>query len=106
MAINNLNASYRQSRPGGYYKWPKCLKSFYLLENYSPHIAICEGLNLVQNERVPKPAILQFKDEDKSIDAPVVMYADIEAILEKLEQQNHGNTIRQTIHRPCAIGSM
>ena len=51
------------------------------------------------------PAICTFRDHDKTVDAHTVMYADIEAILEKLDV-TPTNTQRTHRHIPCAVGNM
>src|SRR5437773_608777 len=73
---------------------------------FQPHIAKCTGIDIVQNERIPQPAILVFRDHDKTIDAPTVMYADIEAILEHLPAKDGVNTQHTHKHTPCALGCM
>ena len=49
--------------------------------------------------------MIAFKDHAKTIDAPTVMYADIEAILEHLPP-TQTNTQHTHKHTPCAIGNM
>src|SRR5271167_1905987 len=105
LPITNLNAFYREMRPGEFYKCTKCIKSFFHRTSYDKHTAICTGLNIVQNESIPNPPICKFQDYDKTVDAPTVVYADIEAILEKREA-THTNTQKTHLHIPCAIGAM
>ena len=104
LPITSLSAFYRQGRHK-YFKCVKCLKSYYSQKEYEDHIKKCTGLRRTQNESIPNPPIRRFQDHDKTIDAPTVMYADIEAILEKLET-TPGNTQRTHLHIPCAVGSM
>ena len=103
--ITNLSAFYRQDR-NKFYKCVKCLKSYFHPQQYEQHIAKCTGINQVQNERIPEPALCSFRDHEKTIDVPTVMYADIEAILEHLQPQEGSNTQRTQKHKPCAIGNM
>ena len=50
--------------------------------------------------------LCRFKDHEKTIDVPTVMYADIEAILTHMEPVEGANTQRTHKHIPCAIGNM
>src|SRR5258708_3639037 len=49
----------------------------------------------------PEDAVHQFKDWSKMLSPPFIMYADIECVLEKPDQDGR---ILQT-HVPCAVGS-
>ena len=104
LPITRLTAFYRQGRKH-YWKCEKCLKSYYHKEDFEAHSKKCKGIHMVQNESIPNPPICSFRDHDKTVDAPTVMYADIEAILEKLDVLPT-NTQRTHRHIPCAIGSM
>ena len=63
----------------------KCFKSFYNDNRYNEHIRTCKEANPSQNEKIPNPPIKKFEDHDKTVDMPIVMYADIEAFLTPLE---------------------
>ena len=104
LPITRLNAFYRQGRKD-FHKCIKCLKSYYHKNLFEAHVLKCTGIQKTQNESIPNPPIFYFKDQDKTIDAPTVMYADIEAILEKLDVIP-ANTERTHRHIPCAVGSM
>ena len=104
LPITRLTAFYRQGRKD-FHKCVKCLKSYYQKSLYNAHVLKCTGIQKTQNESIPNPPICYFKDQDKTIDAPTVMYADIEAILEKLDVIP-ANTERTHHHIPCAVGSM
>src|SRR3977135_3050061 len=106
LPIVNLTALYRCNRQGTYYKCIKCFKSFYRPQDIEKHVnSNCTGWGSVQNESIPSPPHLKFGDYDKTVDMPLVMYADIEAIL---KPQNPGelNTKKTHRHYPAAIGNM
>ena len=94
MTIVNLHAFYREKHTTEFFKCHKCLRSYYKKNNYESHITRCEGKDGVQNESVPNPPICTFQDQDKAVDAPNVMYADIESILKSLDNDIHTNTER------------
>ena len=65
----------------------------------------CDGLLNVQRETVPNPPQLKFRDYEKTVDMPLVMYADIEAIL---KEQDVAETNTKKTHKqmPAAIGTI
>src|SRR3981189_1189276 len=106
LPIINLSALYRSNRQGNYYKCVKCFKSFYHTENYAKHLETqCDGRLHVQHETVPNPPQLNFTDFEKTVDMPLVMYADIEAIL-KEQDVAETNTKKTHKHMPAAIGNI
>src|SRR5271156_4991930 len=79
LPIVNLSSLYKANRQGAYFKCVKCFKSFYHQDNYTKHNeAQCAGYITVQHETIPNPPILKFLDFEKTVDMPLVMYADIE----------------------------
>ena len=105
LPITKLGAFNRQGR-GKFFQCAKCLKGYSNDEQYKKHKAKCTGLAKVQTESIPTPAVRKFEDYAKTIDMPTVMYADIEAILEKMDPVDGSNTQRTNRHIPCAIGNM
>ena len=80
----------------------RCLRNIYYQERLAKHLEKCAN-GKGQREVMPTPeeAVKKFEDWSKMLSPPFVMYADIEAILEKPEEEGR---ILQT-HVPCAVGS-
>src|SRR5271156_5663578 len=78
------------------------VKVFFHENRYEKHLTLeCGGNQAVQYERVPNPAILAFKDFDKTVEQSYVMYADIEAVVMKnAGADEFANTVKTHVHKP------
>ena len=56
----------------------------------------------MQHEPIPDPPEIKFRDFEKAVDMPFVMYADIEAILTE-QDGAETNTKKTHKHMPAAI---
>ena len=107
MPITNFNIFYKEERQSNYFKCSKCFKSFYTKQFYIQHNENqCDGDASVQHETIPDPPTLRFTDYEKTVNVPLVMYADIEAILEHVDYSDNDNTQKTRHHVAVAIGSM
>ena len=92
-------------RTDKFLEYDTCMRSYKDISLYNRHRANCGGIERYQNEEIPNPAILKFHDHPKTCDAALVMYTDIEAILEKQDdilQTTITNTIRTHRHKAVA----
>jgi hypothetical protein len=80
----------------------RCLKNVYYQDRLAKHLLKCAN-KIGQREVMPKAeeAVKRFTDWSKMLRPPFVMYADIEVILQKPEEEGK---VLQT-HVPCAVGS-
>ena len=80
----------------------RCLRNLHRPERLEAHMLKCYN-SKGQQVSMPEPheAKKQFDDWSKMLSPPFTMYADIEAILEK--PQDDGSILQ--IHKPCAVGS-
>jgi hypothetical protein len=80
----------------------RCLRNLYKRDRLAKHLEKCSR-RIGQREVLPTPeeAVKEFSDWSKMLSPPFVMYADIEVILEKPEEEGR---VLQT-HVPCAVGS-
>ena len=109
MAITNLSALYR--KPGTKYTFkmcPACLSSFYKKENYENHLPCnLTTINYIQTEIMPTEP-LQFKAYCKCVALSDIIYADMEAILErcvKNDDDDDGDKGLLQKHIPCCVGA-
>ena len=62
-----------------------CLKCFSSERVLADHREVCVSINGKQAIRMPEPgSILKYENRRKQLDAPLVIYADFEAITEKV----------------------
>ena len=79
----------------------RCLSSFNTTETLENHERQCKEAVVT---KMPEDPILKFKNYGKSLKCPYVIYADTEAIVQKIESSSCGNTLKETQHVPCSIG--
>ena len=81
-----------------------CLCSFPSAERLFKHEDICQ--NDCQRYDMPSSCkIMKFKEFQKGIEAPFVIYYDFEAINEPIHMHT-GNTLKKTIHKPVSFCAM
>ena len=87
-----------------------CLQHFSKKEILDRHVPNCVTLNGSQAAVMPKEnSKIAFKNLKNTIACPFIIYADLEAILEPIEQQSKLDnqspyTIKTQKHIPCAFG--
>ena len=77
-----------------------CLATFYNKSRYNDHLS-CNPSKYIQHEIMPTEPLI-FKDCNKCVDLSDIVYADIEAILERCEATSTGKLRK---HVPCCIGA-
>ena len=85
----------------------RCLSHFRLETAYDRHIELCTRENFISNVHImPEPDTkLEFKKWQFGTKAPFVIYADLEALLEPLNQQT-GHTTFSNKHTACAASAL
>ena len=66
----------------------QCFKTEQVLNN---HRSVCLSINGVQSVKMPEDTILKFKNYHKQLQVPFVIYADFEAITEKVDSVSQNN---------------
>ena len=99
MAITNLSALYKTNPTRCIIICDCCLATFYQRRRYDDHLP-CVPSTFMQHEIMPKDPILQFKDFNKCVDLADIVYADIEAILERSDEPG-----RLQKHILCCAGA-
>ena len=101
MAITNLSGLYNDhSRQ--VIMCDCCLAKFHNHDRYNQHLP-CSPKRYIQNEIMPvEHPWLEFKDFNKCVDLPDVLYADIEAVLESYHDDS-GKILQK--HVPCCAGA-
>ena len=106
LAVTNLNRLLSTQRDDGVRDnvafCYRCLQNLLYPDRLERHMVKCYS-RVGQRVVLPAPedAVHQFKDWSKMLSPPFVMYADIECILVKPDQDGK---VLQT-HVPCAVGS-
>ena len=99
MAITNLSALYRKHSNNTQKMCDCCLKTFHTNQRYKDHFQ-CDHTDYIQREVMPTDPVLRFKDLNRYVDLADIVYGDLEAILEPVNE--HG---RLQKHIPCCVGS-
>src|SRR5258708_14266177 len=103
MAITRLSSLYRKvSTSGTFQMCDTCLASFYQIANYEKHLP-CVRKQYIQTEIMPTEP-LEFQGFNKCVALCDILYADMEAILEKCDDDADDDGLLQK-HIPCCVGS-
>ena len=79
-----------------------CLSYFVSQEKYKFHQSLCQ--NNSQRFKMPdEDPVLKFTNFRNMIQAPFVVYADIESLCLEKEEVNKGKTISNSIHKPISV---
>ena len=84
-SFSKLLSSQVSKHNGAIYFCKRCLNHFSKPEKLNDHIEICKEKSACKIE-VPKPGeIIEFKNHKKSLRVPFVIYADFEAVTDKID---------------------
>ena len=100
MAITNLSALYTTSRHA-IKMCDLCLAKFHNYNRFLLHLP-CSPSNYIQIKKMPIIPTLKFNEFNKLVALTDVIYADLEAILENV---NDNNNILLQKHIPCCVGA-
>src|SRR5438552_709691 len=98
LPITKLRRLYNNGRTGYFEMCDCCLGTYYNQERYEKHLP-CQPKKYIQHEIMPTEPLV-FKDFNKCVDLSDVVYADIEAILEKCTTAG-----KLQKHVPCCVGA-
>src|SRR6266853_869384 len=101
LPITKLGCLYRKLSTSGFFQMCNCcLATFHNKARYEIHLQ-CKPTRYIQHEIMPTEPLV-FKDFNKCVDLTDIIYADIEAILERCENTASGKLQK---HIPCCIGA-
>src|SRR5438552_716167 len=98
VAITKLSRLYKNGRSGYFEMCDCCLGTFHKQERYEKHLP-CQPKKYIQHEIMPTESLV-FKDFNKCVNLSDVVYADIEALLEKCTTSG-----KLQKHVPCCVGA-
>ena len=107
-SMSRLLSSQTSKRNGVQYYCMRCLNPFHSQESLDKHLEYCNAYEAVKTEMPEKGATLKFKNYNRSMRVPFIVYADFESFIKPIDtcEPNPKNSYTKQYqkHTPSSFG--